>query len=532
MTPKKFFEEIGETGEVTVHKHDKDGNPIGKAIKIPASRANEYAEPYTTFSYGNTEMTLTKGMKIKTKKDGVNFVTRPTKSGYSMVFNADGTAMKSDFQDADTYSPNEIHKLKSGDELTLQVDMTSPFNSGLSEDEMLDNLQISLYDSNGNKVADLKANYGEDPDSEFLLIRKLAVEMVKASGEDVVTFGYVPVNTIFIGSPNIQLEQDGSERQFDLTESQIEDYGYWDGQTLQIQGSKTGIRVDFLKGLNKNLPVIIVREGNTLVAYPVAMKMVDKMLGDEIMQKGMSKGQLVLELNKALKDNGISTQLFYISDENTNMFQPDGKTSQELDAAVEALNKIQDKADYMKGWKSKADVAATATANIDINGVQFLSPKIAIDLKGFTEARGVARTTVQISQQLTDLLALKAELAKMGTSGSKQPALIGEGQFKFEGATFNYFIDPENGNVISSPVSNKNFTRLIDNYNTYPAEAKPQILEQIRKGTNRGADFFSKYNETLDKAAKMEADPILQMEYAEHVAQNQREAESANNKKC
>ena len=235
------------------------------------------------------------------------------------------------------------------------------------------------------------------------------------------------------------------------------------------------------------------------------------------MEKGLTKSQLATELNEALKSNGINSDLFYISPENTNMFQPDGKTSEKLESAIEQLNKVQDKVDYLNEWfdkeHTKDQLVVEIKTSIDINSTEkFLSPKLSIDLNSFIENKMTPSSVqTQISKEIVDIFKAKLDLIKLGTLNSKYPKPIGDNMFKFEGATFRYIVG-EDGEVYS--MSNERFEKIQEQLKTYPDEAKEQILS---KTTKRGKNFFKQYEESLDKVAKLEAkieaDFLLKNEY-------------------
>lgn len=544
LTPQGLLELKGQqTAEVT-----KKGAKSSKTVDV--EDINAEVEAGDIITYGNTTVKYIKGGRLVMKKSAFmegDVRTRATKSGYSIVFDQEGKAMKSDFSDVDSYSPQESYKLQSGDELTMIVDLDDAYNKSLvgkSEEEFESNLKISFYDNRGNKVADLKASYqaeGETIDPNFLNVRKQAVEAVKNSQEGRVTVGYAPVSTILLGSPNLELTPDGKEKLFDIKPNLVKDYGYWDGQKMHLKEGVRHVRIDFLKGLNKEMPIVIVEEGNTLIAYPVTMNKIVRPLGTEIMEKGLSKAQLALELTKEAKDRGIKADLFYISDNNTNMFQPDGATSEELENVVSQLNAVQEVADY-KGWINKGykkeAIANEATININMDGIQFLSPKIVVNLSAFSENKTLAKPT---SVEVQNLFALRSKVASMGTLNSDIPAITGDGTFKMQGANYNYFIDPETGDILINRVSIGTLAKLVKKYNEEPAqEGKEEYLKLIRDpkaSSNKGQDFFSKYNESLAQLAEMEnriqLDPDLKAEYDNIIQLDaEKQAQANKNKKC
>jgi hypothetical protein len=530
LTPKALLEIAGQT-QAEVSRNNET-----EIVNI--EDLNDYVELNDIISFGNTNVKYIKGGRLVMYEDdfqSLNLPIRSTKSGYSLVYDSDGKPMKSDFKDVNTYSPNEISKLKSGDELTMVVDLEDEFNSNLltkSEQEIFDNLKISFEDNDGNKVADLKANYqkeGYDTDDAFLEIRKKAVEIVKESLESRVTVGYVPVSTIFLGAPGTEINtQTGAVINKEIVTNLVEDYGYWDGQKLVLKGS-TKPRTDFLKGLNKQLPVVVVKEGNMLVAYPVSLNTVDKMLGNEIMEKNLPKAQLATELNQQLKLNGVESSLFFISSDNTNMFQLDGKTSAELELAVEALNKVQDKVDYTKLWfensHTKENLKEEASINVDMNsGQMFLSPKVVVNLSDWTEVRN---TVEKLSEDVVELISLKNRAIRLG---DKDAMLLSDNTLKYGGASFKFvFLD---GNLYTQPINN---SKWIDGYlNATQEDEKAYYEDKVKTlTTNRGDNFLDEYYDVYQKIAELESDPFVKEEYNSWLnLSEEKQEESEENTEC
>jgi len=535
MTPNQLLEAQGQIEAILT----KSGAKSSKRVSINDRIKVEEGD---VISYGNTNVRVLKGGKLVIKKDAFNLPFRKTKSGYSIVY-LNGEPMKSEFTDVDTYSAQEIYNLKNGDELTAIIDLQDSYNSTLvnsdkSEQEIKDNLKISFYDTNGNKVADLKANYGGEDNTSFLTFREKAYDLLNSSGNTRIELGYVDVQTVFLGAPNIVLDDSGKIKEFDIVNPErVLDYGVWDGAKTNLRGATKGVRTDFLKGLNKNLPIIILQEGNIKFAYPVALKTIDKNIGTEIMERGLPKAQLAIEMNRQLKLNGINSELFYISEDNNNMFQPDGKTSEELEIAIEQLNKLQDKVEYSTAWfekgHNKEQLTKEISVNLDVEKPMLLSPKIVIDYNTLVNAKNEIQTEEKISQEINDLFEARKELSKIGRN---IPTSVTESTFKFEGANFNYITDNE-GNTYSMSVSNKKFSKLVEDYNSYSEGIKDQVLSQIKKmATNRGKNFFSVYNEKNKKINELEnkinSDFLLKAEYDDIIQlQEDKKKESSKSKK-
>lgn len=525
MSPKKFFELIGETGQLEVVYYDSEGKQIGKPVKTTVENINNVVKPNSKIHFGNSYIEITKGMRIKYRNDlGVNLNTRPTKSGYSLVFDSEGNAMLSDFQDVNTYSPKEIFGIKPGDELELKVEENN-FNLSLTEDEILDNLQISIY-RDGNKVGDLKANYGEGEKSKFLEIRQKAKNIF--TDTDNQTVGFIRASNVFLGTPNLKL---GQEQLFDVVEDAVKDYGYWDGnKTVLNNNSKP--RTDLLRDVSTSTPIIVIEENGMPIAYPVTLKTRDKNLGTEILNKGLSKGQLVLEMNKALKENGIDTNLYYISDENTNMFELDGKTSALLEDYMKRLDKVQDTINFVEEYKNP-DFLKQVQVNIDLSGNRFfLSPKLAVDLNSFKEIANV-QTQETVSEDVLKLHNYKNELVKLGnkkqtTSLNKQAIKINDDTLRMEGITKKFIQD--GGDVYVYSETNKSHVKWVKDYNAGFTQALDLIKTKFTK--YQESDIFREYNKIQTEIDNLERDFLTKAEYEDYLNQLKRKEDSDKGKKC
>lgn len=522
MTPKKFFELIGETGQLEVVYYDNEGKQIGKPVKTSVENINSVIKPNSKIHFGNSFIDITRGMRIKYRNNlGINLNTRTTKSGYSLVFDSDGNAMLSDFQDVNTYSPQEIFGIKSGDELELRVE-ENDFNLSLTEDELLDNLQISIY-RDGNKVGDLKANYGEGEKSKFLEIRQKAKNIF--TDTDTQTIGFVKASNVFLGTPNLKLGENGTEKLFDVVEEAVKDYGYWDGSKLDLKNNSKP-RTDLLRDVKTNTPVIVIEENGMPIAYPAVLKVEDKNLGTEILNKGLSKGQLVLELNKALKENGIETNLYYISDENTNMFELDGKTSALLEDYIAKLDRVQDKADF-KDDLSKLQV------NIDLSGNRFfLSPKLAVDLNSFKEVANV-QTQETVSEDVLKLHNYKNELVTLGNKKqtsllNKQAVKINDDTLRIEGVTKKFIQD--GGDVYVYSETNKSHVKWANDYKSGVVQALDLIKTKFTK--YQESELFREYNRIQAEIDNLERDFLTKAEYEDYLNQLKRKEDSEEGKKC
>lgn len=512
ITPKKFLELIGQN-KVEIYAIKKDKNNVekidGEVIKTNAQSINDLIKPNMVISFGNSKVYVTEGMTLKVKNsdfDSYNLKSRFTKSGYSMLFDpVTGKPMESDFKGID-YSSQEIYNLNRGKALIIKVDRNNEYNQKLSEDEWEKNLRIDLYDEQGSKVGTLKAQQSTDVeniDEAFLNIRQKATVAFK-EGQDLIEVGTVEVDHIFLGSPNIQLDDNNRERMFNIIPEQVVSYGIWDNGKLKGKEKIPGVRTDLLKGINKVLPIVIMKEGDTLVAYPVSLVKTDSMMGDQIVNSGFSPAQTVIKLKEALlKDGQKPMSLYFYSNENNNMFNEDGSNTEEYQNVIDAVNKIQLKVDYKTEWfkpeHTKDKLVNEAQINIDMNQPKLLSPKIAININSFTESNLPNTITeeeiTEIATKLNSLLSGNASKVRVQPNNEVK-ILSGNSWNALEGE-YKYITHPVSGDSIfvqKFGTKNKNLYNSLLKMDEVELQNK---IDEIRKG-NLG-NVFVKSSDDLNK---------------------------------
>ena len=426
LSPRGFLEFIGVTTDLKVQRKDS------KKVE-PFSLDDELKTGDRVFFGNNMSFTLEDGARIKivTSKENFNsfgFKIRMTASGYSVVYDGD-KVMKSDYADIDTYSPQEIMSLSNGDEIFAFIDMEDSYNQSLTEEEFENNVKISFRDAQGNKIADLKALHLSEADGtsipeKFLEARAKAKELAWGKTGSI-ELGNATVETVFLGAPNVVLEN-GVEKWQPVDENLIEDSGMWDGGKLTTKNGTKGVRTDLLKEINKKVPVVVVKVGNTLIAYPVRGGKVASNIAETFTEKG---AKLALKINETLIQNGKKpAQIYYNSETDQNMYSEDGTPTQELQDALDRVNNIStDTMDISK-----------AQININLNGVPFLAPKMSIYLDGSFELNDVE----PVSQKTKTT-------SEKQTEPTKKKLILRPNSFIVDKEIHSYFRD-KNGDIYTS----------------------------------------------------------------------------------
>ena len=334
--------------------------------------------------------------------------------GYSPVYDLEsGEKLKTDYRNASDYSPREIYNMEPGEsaEVTFSLDMNDEYNlkliqnyeKGLEEGrsveelekELFENIKVNVVDANGRKLGDLKAAYDIAGIPGYLDLRAEALQVFKSRMESGI-MGVASLSKasyikhIFLGSPNFTFEN-GSIKMFDIIPDQVIDYGYIENGKLVLKNNTKGVREDFIKGLlgRTNQPIIVVRQGKYLVAFPIALKESGTDLAEqvtEIFNSSKNRAESALRLNQLLADNGFSPasyNLFYVDENNQNILDSEGLPTEDLLKAVNALASVTNVGsvkDWMLPEHTAKDLANDASIGLDMENNMFSSPKPIIEL--------------------------------------------------------------------------------------------------------------------------------------------------------
>ena len=138
------------------------------------------------------------------------------------------------------------------------------------------------------------------------------------------------------------------------------------------------------------MPIIIFKQGKTLVAFPVALKTKsDAKLGSEFLTNldpSKNLGQVALELNDLLEQNGLSPnkyQLYFAGSESQTLFDDMGDMSAAFNKAIQDLDslpQIADVRDWMNPEFTKDNLVEDISTPFDINNDPLSSAKPVINL--------------------------------------------------------------------------------------------------------------------------------------------------------
>ena len=339
--------------------------------------------------------------------------------GYSPVYDLEtGEKLKTDYRNASEYSPREIYNMEPGEsaEVTFSLDMNDEYNlkliqkyeEGLDEGrsveelekELFENIKVNVLDTDGRKLGDLKAAYDIAGIPGYLDLRREAFEIFKSRME-IGSITQVPLSKtsyikhIFLGSPNFTFEN-GAIKMLDIIPEQVIDYGYIEDGKIVLKNKTKGVREDFVKGLlgRTNQPVVVVKQGKYLIAFPVALKESEANLSDQvtdIFTDSKNRAEAAIKLNQLLADNGFSPaayNLFYMDESNQNIVDSEGFPTKDLLKAIDDLASVTNVSsvkDWMLPEHTTTDLANEASIGLDMANNMFSSPKPIIELDELKE---------------------------------------------------------------------------------------------------------------------------------------------------
>ncbi len=544
LTPKGFLNLLGETGEIKYYytKKNKKGQIVidGNVLTTTVDNINDFVKVGMVIDFGNTQIKITNGNRLEVKDSDLDsniFRKRQTKSGYSILFDNEGKAMTSDFEDVNTISDEEIYNLSEGERLVMKVDMNDPYNQSLrgQDDGTIErNIKISLYRENGTKLGELKAQYESDQaDDSFQKIRQSAAVAFKESNEDIVELGSVEHSHVFLGAPNLKLDENNKEEQFEINPDKIVTYGYWSGTSLTLK-EKLKVRTDLLKGIDKKLPIVVIKQGNFLIAYPVTLNKIPSQKGETIMNTGLTEAQIALEFNKALKEVGKkSSGLFYLSPDNQNFYNEDGSLTDIFNEALVRVNNIPTtNQNWLDKNHKKEQLKDEATINIDLEHRALLSPKISISTDSFQEFKLDVMTEEQASIIVNDFITKKASLPIKRTKRES-------GSFLYKKGIEHFFIEnnPFREGLITFVTDNMGYSR---EHREWLAAPTQETLDNLLKKKSTRVKIQSENLFPISRIEEVElmereinSNPKLKQKFEEitNLSRNKQDI-ADNNKKC
>lgn len=385
-------------------------------IETPSGNVN-----VTVTSHGRLAIPIAEFNKSKADLGLDIFKQVATRTTYADAYEDDGngnfTPKDSDFklkqelgaQEVIFYEPDEVTKLQKGDNTFFKVNTKDSYNAGLIEqfendeityDQVVARVKVYNTAANGKILGDLKSDEDITEGSDnFLNIRRMAADVLlnKNPSQDMITIPYVAkVKHVLIGTPSLTMVKtdDGMIPQtITLTDGAVEqivDYGYMENGRLVLKGDTKNVRTDFVAKLSKknNIPVIIFKKGEYLVAFPVSLtkRAVDNSQEIiKVLRSKINKAEKATVVNTILRENGIEGNFEYTTEDKQNLYEEDGSISEVLQGHIDALSQAQEAAkveDWMDDSHTKDMLVEEINITVDLEGRVLKSPKVIIDFDG------------------------------------------------------------------------------------------------------------------------------------------------------
>ena len=371
---------------------------------------------------------------------GMQTVKYNTKTGWGYVFK-DGVPMDSDFginlinnPEINILNPQLIYELQPGDKISFTVNMQDVYNNDtilpLIESGQLDRakklMSIYVVDSNGRVLGFLKSgattsgsNFNKVREEAFKALQErldnteiTLEDLASDNTNSVLNLPFeVEVEKTFVGTPNIELNQDGSAKVFKITEEQsdrIVGFGYAEQGKMNLfknsdikEDSK--VRKTFIPK-NTNTPYVIIQHGNTQVAFPVGLTPTASTLQNqvvEILNSEIREQDKITNIITLLKQNGVEPAQF-----NLDSLKDNSNELNRLLRALDGATRTHTKEELSKMSKEEFTQAAEIVINLDKPA--FVSPKIKMGL----------------SKNLTNTKTKKSTATKKLTESERQDLII------------------------------------------------------------------------------------------------------------
>lgn len=376
--------------------------------------------PITVANYGKLQIPISNFNEFKEVLGFDMFKQLVTNTSYSDLYelNEEGNYVQkeSDFKldqeegiEVREYTPEEVLNTKPETRVFFKVNMRDSYNQDLKEEYEKGNIdldyvisQVKVYNTsvNGKILGDLKSNRDiVDETTNFLEVRRMAASVLldKNSIQDLITLPYTTKSKyVLLGTPNLTMikSEDGvipqSRLLTDRALEEVVDYGYTENGELKLNGDTKGIRTDFISKLSKksNIPVIIFKQGEYLVAYPVTLNARENTNAQELNKiltsPRLNNSEKTTLINSILSENNIKPDLFYNTSDNQNLFNEEGLPTEKLNYYIDTLsNQIETVKveDWLRKDYDKSNLLNDISITINLEERVLKSPKLIIDFE-------------------------------------------------------------------------------------------------------------------------------------------------------
>jgi len=203
--------------------------------------------------------------------------------------------------------------------------------------------------------------------------------------QEIVLPFYTEITRVYTNSPNVKLNSQGEVIQQDIPQGSIESYGVLkNGEIILNENSKAkvaDISRTYLKTLD-NTPIIIVKQGKKLIAYPARIKPKQTNLGEslmEVLKDENNDSDKIIAISDFLSSNGIDPKKYnlkHVSPENSSLY--DG-TVETIMGDIKGMASYITEEEYLSKAFTPSRLENEVTTSLNLKNKPFRNPKLEME---------------------------------------------------------------------------------------------------------------------------------------------------------
>lgn len=435
-----------------------------------------------------------------------------------------------DFPDINFLSPEELYNLQPGDDLAFVLDLRDSYNQQLIQqhsgkedfaDVFNTNALVYVVDSKGNIVGYLKVATGFESNQAIEQIREDLVGQITdiESSQKIILPYTAKVGRVFINQPNVEITEADTLEQHSIpleafTSDQlpykIEAFGVYDPVKKQIRYNDNYDNLDQkpnmqqLRGVKKNVGVMVIRQGSQLIAYPVRLNVKGQLSDlnqafDDYMTMNVSINRSTPDKIGVISDflrqyglNPADYNVYYLSEEDNFFTDPDNMAK--VRQALARRSGVFLPSDILDESFTAENFVEVATSSLIFDDLPFTNAKIMIN------ERSVVRTT---GERTVESFPLPIDQIVQVTAAATNPAEVEElirlmdhpgtlEKFETDESYRRYIINTSiNTHIIPiKQVEGSTYTRIIRTFDPFAFEEleadRVRIAQKLAAGDLRG----------------------------------------------
>ena len=331
-------------------------------------------------------------------------ISKKNKDGNYVPADGNFTIQTIGEQAVNMFFPQELYNMKKGDEVRFVYNPNDRYNqkllrSNLSNKEFSQQAAIYITDSKGKVLGVLKKGDDSQDNAKINRVREDFAKNYKDSTEWATLPFKTTVKKIFTNQPNIEISPEGNlvykdidAKYFEENEGlnyKIKGFGMYSDSTITLNDnfsfSTEEVQTSYLGSKSKATPIIIVEQGNQLIAYPVRSKVANKNYTaefDAIYNSRDSKVDRIKQLQQFAISLGIDPKtynIYYINDQESFLDSSEFEASrQAFREEIEKRSSFFTIEDILSKEVTKEVFAQRVETTLDFSNPPFRSPKIEI----------------------------------------------------------------------------------------------------------------------------------------------------------